>query len=89
MSRTCSYCDGKGYIKSRRTICYDIFREIDRNGPNRPGEKLVVMVNPDVAALLYDEEWEVLEHLEKLVEKRIVVRSVASLHVEDYDIHYR
>lgn len=89
LTDSCSYCDGKGYIKSRRTICYDIFREIDRNGPNRPGEKLVIMVNPDVAAMLYDEEWEVLEYLEQLVEKRIVVRSVASLHVEDYDIHYR
>ena len=27
---TCPYCEGRGYVKSSRTICYEVFRELRR-----------------------------------------------------------
>ena len=35
----CPYCDGRGYVKSARTICYEVFREIRRSFSRRRGEK--------------------------------------------------
>ena len=84
----CPICDGRGYINSSRTICYHIFREIIRGAENRAGNKVTVMVNPEVAGLLYDEERGAVEELEESLGKRIVIRVVEDLDVEEYDINY-
>jgi len=56
LSEPCPYCDGKGTVKSRDTICYEIFREIKRRAPSISGRTLVLHVHPDVANLLCEEE---------------------------------
>ena len=33
----CFYCDGEGYLISRQTICYNIFREILRESNDMAG----------------------------------------------------
>ena len=42
MNEPCGYCDGKGHVKSRITIAYEIFREIRRDAPSFPEPVLVV-----------------------------------------------
>lgn len=88
LTDSCPICDGRGYINSSRTICYHIFREIIRGSENRVGNKVTVMVNPEVAGLLYDEERRAVEELEESLGKRIAIRAVEDLHVEEYDISY-
>lgn len=83
----CSYCEGKGLIKSASTVCYEMFREIDRLATKPlPGRKLIVTVHPSVAELLFNEEAASLEHLEKSLGKRIVIKPDASVHQEQFDL---
>ncbi len=80
----CSYCDGKGFIKSKTTICYEIFRELHRD----PGqaETFEVHVHPDIADWLYDEEREMLEGTEEKLGRRIVIKTEESFHIEQFEV---
>ena len=56
MCEPCPYCEGRGYIKSKTTVCHEIFRELRREMLDIRGTKATVTVHPQVADLLYDEE---------------------------------
>ena len=56
----CFYCDGEGHILSRKTICYNIFREILRDAQDMMGVKLTLQVNSEIAELLLGEENQVI-----------------------------
>lgn len=84
----CPYCEGDGYIKSPTTICYEIFNEI-RRIPSTPLEKKVMVeVHPAVADLLYDEERQSIEALEKEMQKKIIIRADPNLHQEQYEVRF-
>jgi len=82
----CSYCEGQGYTKSPTTVCYEIFREIRRLGPSPKEKKMIIGVHPNVANLLYDEERQGIEELERQFHKKIVIKADTGLHLEQYDI---
>jgi ribonuclease G len=82
----CPYCEGRGYTKSPTTVCYEIFREIRRLGLSPKEKKIIIGVHPTVANLLYDEERQGVEELERQFHKRIVVKADQNLHLEQYDI---
>ncbi|UCG38721.1 MAG: Rne/Rng family ribonuclease [bacterium] len=86
MTEPCPYCEGKGSIKSLRTIVYDIFRQVRREAPSLDGKRVIIMVHPKVADLLYEEESEHLESLEKMIKKKIVVKTDYNMHQEQYQI---
>src|SRR5262245_27376043 len=52
LTEPCSYCEGKGYLKSKATICYEILRELRRNGAGIPDDSIVVACHPEIAELL-------------------------------------
>ena len=83
----CYYCDGEGYLKSTATMCYEIFREIERDHEALFGRSVMVTAHPEVVHLLYDEERHRLEELEKNLQARVTVRADQSLHLEQYDIY--
>ncbi len=82
----CAYCDGAGYVKSKTTVCYDIFREIERTASGLGGATIMVDVNPEVADLLYDEERAGIEHLERKLSKKIVIKVKDGLHQDQFEI---
>jgi ribonuclease G len=86
MCEPCSYCEGRGYIKSKTTVCHEIFRELRREMLDIRGSKATVTVHPQVADLLYDEERRGLEELEKRFKKRITVRAKPGFHQEQFEI---
>lgn len=86
LTNTCPYCEGKGYLKSPTTLCYEIFREICREASDYKGDQIMVFCNPSVAGLLYDEERAQLEFLEERFGKRIQIKSIADYHLEQFDI---
>ena len=86
MCEPCSYCEGRGYIKSKTTVCHEIFRELRREMLDAQGAKAMVSVHPQVADLLYDEERRGLEELEKKFKKRITVRAKPGFHQEQFEI---
>ncbi len=86
LSEPCSYCEGAGLIKSRTTICYDIFREIERTCSALGGSSIMVEANPEVADLLYEEERAAVEELEKRLRKKILIKGKAGFHQEQFNI---
>ena len=86
MCEPCPYCEGRGYIKSKTTVCHEIFRELRREMLDVRGSKATVSVHPQVADLLYDEERRGLEELEKKLKKRITVRAKPGFHQEQFEV---
>lgn len=86
LSETCTYCEGRGYLKSPATVCYEVFREILREIPQAKGKQLIVYVHPQVGNLLYDDERRWLEILEERFKKRISVKTSADYHLEQFDV---
>jgi ribonuclease G len=83
---TCPYCDGRGYVKSSRTVCYEVFREIRKAFTGAEEKKALVTVNSMVADMLYDEERQGVEELEKEFGKKIVIKADPNLHQEQYEV---
>ena len=88
MCEPCIYCDGEGMLKSRRTVCYEIFRKISRNARKMQGAKVTVIVNPKVAALMLKDEAATIEHLEGEVHKRLTIVPTQDFHLEKYEIKW-
>ena len=82
----CYYCDGEGYIISKQSICYSIFREILRESQEMNGIRLTLRVNPQIAELLHGEENNLIAALEKAIGKQIVIYPNTTYHLEEFDI---
>src|SRR3954465_3969457 len=86
LTEPCTACEGKGYTKSRRTVTYELLRELRRQGDLVEGDTVLVEVHPDVAQVLATTDRPFLEEMEKRLQKRIVVKARGSFHVEDFEI---
>ncbi|HCF59171.1 MAG TPA: ribonuclease G, partial [Myxococcales bacterium] len=87
LNEPCSYCDGRGYVKSKRTIAYEIFREIRREANNFKEAMLVVNCHAEVARILQADEREELRYLMDRYNKSIHVRAQQNYHQEQYDLY--
>ncbi len=88
LTEKCFYCEGAGSLKSRRTVCYEIFRKINRDAPSYSGNGIQVMVNPVIGEMLLKEESPFLELLENQFKKEIIIEPRPDFHLEQFDITY-
>jgi len=86
LCETCPYCEGRGIIKSKMTLCFEIFREVRREAMNVPSNVIEVSLHPEVADFLYDEERYAIEELENVLKKKIAIKVRSDFHQEEYDI---
>ncbi|EFK95359.1 ribonuclease, Rne/Rng family [sediment metagenome] len=88
LSEPCFYCEGRGVLKSKKTICYELFRDIEREPPLliENNRRIYVHVNPEIAAVLKEEEQQSIMDLEKRINCRIIIIGQNNLHLEQYDI---
>jgi len=86
LCESCSYCDGKGFIKSPTTVCYEIFMELRRIGLTQKKAKILISANPQVADLIYDDEREGIEAIEKENGFKIIVKADKNFHQEYYEV---
>jgi ribonuclease G len=82
----CFYCEGEGYVISKKTICYNIYRAFLREAPDMEGVRVTLQVNPAIAELLHEDEKRLIGSLEKKLGKRIVIYPNRKLHMEEFDI---
>jgi ribonuclease G len=87
MGESCPYCEGRGSIRSTPSLCYEILRAIRREAMNSIGSKIIVLVHPDVATFLYDEERNGVEELEKQIQKKIMIKIKDDLHHEQFEVY--
>src|SRR4051794_9379853 len=87
LTEPCTYCEGKGYTKSRNTVAYELLREIRRQGDLIESDTIVIEAHPAIADVLATTDHAFIEDLEKRLQKRIVVKARGSFHMEDFEIH--
>jgi len=83
----CFYCEGEGYLISRQSICYNIYREILRDTHDMNGGRLTLRVNPEIAEFFHGEENEIITSLERKIGKQIVIYPNPQFHMEEFDIY--
>ncbi|MCL4109963.1 UNVERIFIED_CONTAM: hypothetical protein GTU68_038180 [Idotea baltica] len=67
LCESCVTCEGRGYIKTATTVCYEIFREILRESRQFDARELLVLASLDVTDLLLDEESDSLAELQEFI----------------------
>jgi ribonuclease G len=85
----CPVCEGRGFVKTGTTVCYEIFRYIRREAPNFKEPVLVVNCSPEVARLLQAEERDELRHLMDRFNKSIQAKPQQAYHRDQFDIYGR
>jgi ribonuclease G len=88
LTEECFYCEGRGRIKSKKTICYEIFRDLERETQptSNNGGNIYVQVNPEIGNVLKEEEQQSIMDLEKKINRRIIIISQKDFHMEQYTI---
>ena len=86
MCEACPYCSGRGSVKSGISVCYDIFRELEREAAYDIAETFCVLVHPEVEKLLLEDENNTLKKLEKRLGRKIIVETGSGLHRENFEI---
>ena len=82
----CHYCEGEGYLTSKQTICYNIYREVLQESSDFEGIRLTLKVNPQIAGLLHGEENRMIADLERVIGKQIVVYPNPNFHIEEFEV---
>jgi len=87
MCTPCEYCDGRGYLKSRESISYEILRNIEKEASSFRGDDIKIHVHPEISDILLHGLADDIAEIEKEGNLRISVNTNPSLHLEDYHIH--
>ncbi len=82
----CPVCEGKGSVKTARTVTYDILREILREARQFNPSEFRVIASPDVIDVLLDEESQHLAGLSDFIGKPISLQAEPAMSQEQYDI---
>lgn len=82
----CPICDGRGFLKTSETVCYEIFREILRVNRAYDAESYLVMASQSVVDRLLDEESDNVADLETFIAKAIRFQVEPFYSQEQYDV---
>ncbi|HHJ19528.1 MAG TPA: ribonuclease G [Gammaproteobacteria bacterium] len=82
----CSVCNGKGYIKTAETTCYDLFREILREARQYDARELLVLASQGVVDLLLDEESASLAELQQFIDIPIKYQVETQYTQDQFDV---
>ncbi|MBW2506008.1 MAG: Rne/Rng family ribonuclease [Deltaproteobacteria bacterium] len=86
MCEPCMYCGGDGLLKSRRSVCYEIFRKLSHEGRKMAGSTVTIKVHPSVADLMLKDETLHTDNLEKETGKRFIIVADNDMYLEKYEI---
>ncbi len=86
LSESCPACEGKGALKTPRSVCYDILREILREARSFNPREFRIVASPKVVELFLDEESQHLAGLSDFIGKPISLQSESAMTQAQYDI---
>jgi len=82
----CPTCSGRGQVKTARSVCYDILREILREARQFDPKEFRVIASAAVVEMLLDEESQHLAGLSDFIGKPISLTAEGQMTPEQYDI---
>jgi len=83
----CPYCQATGFVKSVTTVCNEVYVEMRKLLKHLEHSDVMLRVNPEVAKALKANNAYLLNEMEELTKKTIIVKSDPALHQEQFDIH--
>ena len=83
----CPYCQSTGYVKSLTTVANEIYVEMRKIAKHLEREDVMLRVHPDVAKELKGNNGRLLNEMEELTKRTIIVKSDPALHQEQFDIN--
>jgi len=86
LCQPCPTCEGRGQVKTARSVCYDILREILREARQFDPKEFRVVAHAAVVEMLLDEESVHLAGLSEFIGKPISLSAEAAMSPEQYDI---
>ena len=86
LCETCPTCGGKGEIKTARTTCYEIFREIMRESKQFNPREFRILASQEVIDMFLDEESQHLAMLSDFIKKPISLQVETGYMQDQYDI---
>lgn len=86
MCESCPYCEGTGVVKSTKTVCYELVRELIKSMKKSKGSKVYIYAHPEVTARLCNDDMDMIEMLEEKFGKSLIIRSENHYHIEQYEI---
>lgn len=82
----CPTCQGRGVVKTPRTVCYEIFREILREARQFEGAEYLVLASLIVVDMLLDDEATNLAELQGFIGKPVRLQVEPSYRQHEYDV---
>ena len=86
LCQPCPTCEGRGQVKTARSVCYDILREILREARQFSPKEFRVVASAAVVEMLLDEESPHLAGLSDFIGKPVSLSTEPSFSPEQYDI---
>ena len=86
LCQPCPTCEGRGQVKTARSVCYDILREILREARQFAPKEFRVVASAGVVEMLLDEESVHLAGLSEFIGRPISLSTEPSMSPEQYDI---
>jgi ribonuclease G len=82
----CAACGGRGMVKTARTVCYEVLREVLREARAQDARELRVLASPPVCDLFQEEESGALAMLSDFIKKPVSLQVESGYAQEQYDI---
>lgn len=83
----CVHCDGKGHIKTKMTVAYEILRDVQREANTYPhAQGFIILMNPDLVEWLMEEAPTALSELDAYIQRPIQLKGTVCYEREHYDI---
>ncbi|MDW8479903.1 MAG: ribonuclease G [Xanthomonadales bacterium] len=86
LCETCPTCEGRGYVKSAETVCYEIFRELTRAARSFDTRRLAVLAAPSVVGRILEEEQAAVAELEEFLGRSISFQALDHYAPEIFDV---
>ena len=85
LCQPCAYCSGSGYVKSVPSICLEILAEARKLVAELKNKQVTLRVNPEVGKALKGRDSSIVQEIEEITGKTIIIRNDPTLHLESYD----
>jgi Rne/Rng family ribonuclease len=83
----CPYCESTGYVKSVTTVCNEIYVEMRKIAKHLEHQDVMLRVHPDVAKELKANNGRLLNEMEEMTKRTIIVKSDPAVHQQQFDIN--
>ena len=82
----CPACEGRGFVMTAETVCFEIFREIIRQSRQFEFDEVMVLASQEVIELLLDEQARSLAELEEQTGKSIRLQTESLYQQDQFDV---